>query len=261
MMKFFLLSAAALFAGTALAAADDLPNRAAAATPVVVNPTFNWTGFYAGVHGAWIRDDGDAVRSGLAGVPAISVPSRAGLSDDGLGGGGQIGYQMQFGNLVAGIETDFTLADVGRARSSVNPASADPACGCTAVTELSSEMNWFGSVRGRVGVAVPDLGTFSGRTLLYVTGGLAYAQIEHRGQITVTPPGVELQTSSDSVKVGFTVGAGAEIALTQNVSIKSETLYYNLEDESLTLARVDDQAVYRFKNEGWISRVGVNVRF
>lgn len=260
-MKFFLLSAAALFAGTALAAADELPNRAAAATSVIVNPTLNWTGFYAGVHGGWIRDDGDAVRSGLAGVPAISVPSRAGLGDDGLGGGGQIGYQVQFGSLVAGLEADFTLTDVGRSRSVVSPASTDPACGCTAVTELSSEMSWFGSVRGRVGVAVPDLGTFFDRSLIYLTGGLAYAQIEHRGQITVTPPGVELQAASDNVKMGFTVGAGTEIALTQNVSVKSETLYYNLEDENLTLARAGDQAVYRFKNDGWISRVGVNVRF
>jgi outer membrane immunogenic protein len=261
MMKFLLLSAAALIAGTALAAADDLPNRAAAATSVIVNPTLNWAGFYAGVHGAWIRDNGDAVRSGLAGVPAISVPSRVGLSDDGLGGGGQIGYQVQFGSLVAGLEADFTLTDVGRTRSSVNPASADPACGCTAVTELSSEMSWFGSVRGRVGVAVPELGTFFDRTLLYVTGGLAYAQIDHQGQITVTPPGVRLQATSDNVKIGFTVGAGTEIALTQNVSIKSETLYYKLEDERLTLARAGDQAVYRVKNDGWISRVGVNVRF
>jgi outer membrane immunogenic protein len=66
---------------------------------------------------------------------------------------------------------------------------------------------------------------------------------------------------SDNVKMGFTIGAGTEIASTQNVSIKSETLYYNLEDESLTLARAGDQAVYRFENDGWISRVGVNVRF
>ncbi|MCB5176785.1 outer membrane protein [Microvirga lenta] len=253
MMKFLLLSAAALIAGTALAAADDLP--------VIVNPTLNWTGFYAGVHGAWIRNIGDAVRTGIVGVPATAVPNRTNLGDDGLGGGGQIGYQMQFGNVVAGIETDFTLADVGRARSSVSPASADPACQCTATTELSSEMNWFGSVRGRVGVAVPDLGTFFDRSLIYLTGGLAYAQIEHRGQITVTPPGVGLQATSDDVKTGFTVGAGTEIALTQNVSIKSETLYYNLKDENLTLARAGDQAAYRFKSDGWISRIGVNVRF
>ncbi|MEZ0167549.1 outer membrane protein [Microvirga sp. TS319] len=260
-MKFLLLSAAALMAGTAVAAADDLPNRVSTVTPVIAQSAFNWTGFYAGVQGAWIRDDGDAVRTGLAGVPAISVPNRAGLGDNGLGGGGQIGYQMQFGSLVAGLEADFTLTDVGRSRSSVNPASADPACQCTATTTLTSEMNSFGSVRGRVGVAMPSLGTFFDRTLLYVTGGLAYAQIEHRGQIAVTPPGIELQTVRDDVKMGFTVGAGTEIALTQNVSIKSETLYYNLGDERLTLARAGDQAVYRFKNDGWISRVGANVRF
>jgi outer membrane immunogenic protein len=260
MMK-LLLATIALIAGTTLAAADDLSNRSAAVTPVIVNPIFNWTGFYAGVHGSWIRDEGDAVRIGLTGVPATAVPNRAGLSDNGLGGGGQIGYQMQFGSLVAGLEADFALSDVGRSRSIVNPASADPACQCTATTELSSEMNWFGSVRGRVGVAVPSLGTFFDNSLIYLTGGLAYAQIEHQGQITVTPPGVSLQTMRDNVKIGFTVGAGAEIALTQNVSIRSETLYYNLEDESLTLARAGDQATYRFKNDGWISRVGVNVRF
>ncbi|MBS7455477.1 hypothetical protein KHP60_24650 [Microvirga sp. 3-52] len=49
--------------------------------------------------------------------------------------------------------------------------------------------------------------------------------------------------------------------LTQNISIRSETLYYNLTDETLTLARAGDQVSYRFKNDGWISRVGVNVRF
>jgi outer membrane immunogenic protein len=260
MMKFLLVTAA-LIAGTTLAAADDLSNRSAAFTPVIVNPTLNWTGFYAGIHGSLIRDDGDAVRTGLAGVPATAVPNRAGLSDNGLGGGGQMGYQMQFGSLMAGLEADFALSDVGRSRSIVNPASADPACQCTATTELSSEMSSFGSVRGRIGVAVPDLGTFFDRSLIYLTAGLAYAQIEHRGQITVTPPGVRLQSTSDNVKMGFTIGAGTEIALTQNVSIKSETLYYNLEDERLTLARAGDQAVYRFKNDGWISRVGVNVRF
>jgi catechol 2,3-dioxygenase-like lactoylglutathione lyase family enzyme len=50
-------------------------------------------------------------------------------------------------------------------------------------------------------------------------------------------------------------------AITHNVSIKTETLYYNLEDDSLTLARAGDQVIYRFENDGWISRVGVNVRF
>jgi outer membrane immunogenic protein len=79
--------------------------------------------------------------------------------------------------------------------------------------------------------------------------------------ITVTPSGVGPQGSSNEWTTGFVIGAGTEHMLTQSVSIKSETLYYNLRDDSLTLARAGDQAVYRFKNDGWISRVGVNVRF
>ncbi|MEZ0167545.1 outer membrane protein [Microvirga sp. TS319] len=62
-------------------------------------------------------------------------------------------------------------------------------------------------------------------------------------------------------KTGFMIGAGTEHRLTQNVSLKTETLYYNLEDETLTLARSVSQATYRFKNDGWISRIGLNVRF
>ncbi|MBO1909619.1 hypothetical protein J4G37_33030 [Microvirga sp. 3-52] len=70
-----------------------------------------------------------------------------------------------------------------------------------------------------------------------------------------------LQASSEEWTTGFVIGAGTAHMLTQNISIRSETLYYNLTDETLTLARAGDQVSYRFKNDGWISRVGVNVRF
>ncbi len=57
------------------------------------------------------------------------------------------------------------------------------------------------------------------------------------------------------------VGGGTESAITSNISIKTETLYYNLEDDRLILRRAGDQARYRFAHDGWISRVGLNVRF
>lgn len=255
-MKPLLLSAAALIAGTALAAAADLPNRVAVAPPVMVSPVFSWTGFYMGVHGAWIRDEGSAVRTGVLGVPASAVPDRASLRDSGFGGGGQIGYQMEFGSLVAGLEADLTATDVGRSRSGVGAVAP-----FSLQTDLSSEMSWLGSVRGRVGIALPGPGPFVEHSLVYVTGGLAYAKIEHRGQITVSPSGLGPEAASDSLKAGFVIGAGTEIALTSRLSIKTEMLYYNLEDETLVLQRAGDQASYRFANDGWTSRVGVNVRF
>jgi outer membrane immunogenic protein len=255
-MKTLLLSAATLIAATAMASAADLPGRVAPAAPVLAVPAFSWSGFYAGVHGAWISDSGGAERTGVAGVSPAALPVRAGLSDSGVGGGAQIGYLWDFGSVVAGVEADLTAMDVGRSRSGIGTEGA-----FSLRTDLSSQLNWFGTLKGRVGVTMPSFLPFVERTLVYATGGLAYAQIDRQAQITVTPPGVGPQASSDEWTTGFVIGGGSEYALTRNVSLKSETLYYRLQDETLTLARAGDQASYRFKNDGWISRVGLNVRF
>ena len=254
-MKTLLLSASALIVLTSLAAAADLPSPSAVAVPKAP-PVFSWNGFYAGFHGAWLRDDGEAVRSSLTGVPADVVPVRAGLSASGLGGGAQIGHLWQFGRFVAGLETDLSLLDLDRTRSFESDLG-----GATLRTDLSTQMNLFGTVKGRLGVTMPSLLPVVQQSLVYVTGGLAYVQIERQGQVTVTPPGVGPQARSEGWTTGFVIGAGTEHMLTQTISIKSETLYYNLTDETLTLARAGDQVSYRFKNDGWISRIGLNVRF
>lgn len=255
-MKTLVLSLSALIAGTAMAAAADLPGRAAPLPPVSAVPGITWSGFYAGVHGAWIRDNGEAERTGVVGVSPDALPTRLGLSDSGLGGGAQIGHLWQFGSVVAGLEADLTAMDVGRSRSF---EGVDGPFGL--LTELSSQVSWFGTVKGRLGLTMPSLLPVVQQSLVYVTGGLAYARIEHQGQVTVTPPGVGPQARSEEWTTGFALGAGTEHRLTQTVSIKSETLYYKLADEKLTLARAGDEAVYRFRNDGWISRVGLNVRF
>lgn len=255
-MTRLLLSLSALIAATSMACAADLPQRAVPLPPAPAAAAVDWSGFYAGVHGAFLRDDGKAVRTGLSGVSPGVLPARAGLSDSGFGGGAQIGYLWDFGRVVAGLEADLTAMDVGRHRGSVGvegPFSLD--------TDLSSRMSLFGSLKGRLGLALPGLVPFVERSLVYVTGGLAVAQIEHRGTITVAPLGLGPEASSDGWTTGFVIGAGTEHRLTPTVSLKTETLYYDLGDETLTLARAGDQARYRFDNDGWISRVGLNVRF
>ncbi|MGO4388631.1 outer membrane protein [Microvirga sp. 2YAF29] len=101
--------------------------------------------------------------------PGFRLPpctTHAGLSASALGGGAQVGYLWDFGSMVAGIEADLTALDVGRSRS------FDGADGAFAVrTDLGSQMNWFGAVKGRMGLSMPSF-------LPLFIGGLAYAQIE-----------------------------------------------------------------------------------
>ncbi|WP_134497368.1 outer membrane protein [Microvirga pakistanensis] len=255
-MKRLLLSLSALIAGTSVSAAADLPGRAAPVAPVLPAAALSWTGFYAGVHGAWIRDAGEAVRTSVLGVSPAALPARAGLTDTGLGGGAQIGYLWDFGRLVAGVEADLTVLDVGRSRSFEGEEAP-----FALRTDLSSQMSLFGSVKGRLGMALPGVLPFVEGSLVYVTGGLAMARIERQGRITVEPVGLGPQASHEDWRTGFVVGAGSEHRLTPTLSLKTETLYYNLQDDTLTLARSASQASYRFKNDGWISRVGLNLRF
>jgi outer membrane immunogenic protein len=248
------LASAALLALASAASAADLPRRAAPPTFVAAAPVFTWTGFYVGVHGAWIRNDSDAVRA-EADLPADFVPARVGLYEDGFGGGGQIGYLVQFGSIVAGLEADITAADIERTRTiTLTP-------GPVVDTRVSSEMKYFGTVKGRLGLTFPSFLSFFQQTMVYVTGGLGYADVEHRAQIAVGAGGFSDGQTIDGTRLGFVVGGGTENAITNNISLKTETVYYNLEDETVTLRSGGDRARYRFENDGWISKIGLNIRF
>lgn len=100
------------------------------------------------------------------------------------------------------------------------------------------------------------------RTLLYVTGGLAYANFSNRGYSNPTNGlGTEGQ-DSEGVKFGWTVGAGVEYALTGHISLKAESLYVDC-------AKAKGDGYYNgcctcrssFKHSATIARVGVNYKF
>ena len=74
------------------------------------------------------------------------------------------------------------------------------------------QLNWFGTLRGRVGILPTD------RWLLYVTGGLAYGDLES----SIGP------VSISKTKAGWTVGVGVEAALWDRWTWKVEYLYMDL---------------------------------
>ena len=61
------------------------------------------------------------------------------------------------------------------------------------------------------------------RTLIYITGGLAY------GGLNANPV-----TGDATSNVGWTIGGGLEYAFTNNWTVKLEGLYVNLEEDDRT---------------------------
>ncbi len=137
-------------------------------------------------------------------------------------GGGQIGYNDAFNNLVAGIEADFSGFDFPAAKIP-NSSRAD----WGSDTRVSVGMNWLSTVRGRLGVAMD-------RWLLYGTGGVAFSDGEYRNPTLNAVPrcGGGLIDARGDMDTGWTVGGGAEFAWMANWTAKAEYLFVRFDGDA-----------------------------
>jgi outer membrane immunogenic protein len=120
---------------------------------------------------------------------------------DGFDGGAYIGANYQWNQFVLGVEADALIS------------GADGGTG-----GIGAEQDWSASLRARAGIGLDQF-------LLYGTGGVAAS-------------GVELSdaTSSDNNTLwGWTLGAGAEAMLKDNVTARVEYRYTDYEGETFTL--------------------------
>jgi outer membrane immunogenic protein len=224
MKRFTLLACggllAAAMAGPSLAADLHPPLKA----PVYVAP-FSWSGFYVGINGgyAW----GTAKMTNVIG--SQSFDTNGGLV------GGTLGYNLQTGNWVWGLEGDF---DASWLKGDDNTAPL-----CAGGVSCEFKQTWFATARGRIGYAFD-------RWLPFVTGGLAVGD----GKITV--PSNNTQTDT---RTGWTAGAGLEWAFMGAWSAKIEYLYADLGTKTCAAATcgiaTDVEATQN------IVRLGVNYRF
>jgi len=265
-MKKILLSATALsLALTASAFAADLPTKKAPIVPPPPPPT--WTGFYVGLNAGGSFSDSTSVNvvstpvflnSAPALVPfagnaaaAAALAGTAFLSNNtgGFLGGGQIGYNYQFGSglggfgsaWVAGIEADIQgVSGSGGSQwvASGGPLPTPPFLPGSAIiglTQATKSLDYIGTVRGRIGFL------FTPTFLLYGTGGLAYGGVSSRTtqlSAAIDPTAVLFPTAFTSgwgtagsysdTRVGWTAGAGLEWMFAPNWSAKVEYLYYDL---------------------------------
>lgn len=163
----------------------------------------------------------DAFNPGYCNGAANGAEASDGCSDDKsrYGYGVRIGFDQRIGNgpVVAGLLVEGALSESEDYSTgfSTTPASY------TFVRGLDKSV----ALRGRLGVS-PG----SGRGLLYVTGGVAYADIDHDFVTTNTANSFTM-TNDDDWQLGGQIGAGGELYLTDNISFGLEYLYSRYDDD------------------------------
>jgi outer membrane immunogenic protein len=235
------LAASVLAAGAAKAA--DLPRTSAPPPVVQALPIFTWTGFYVGINGGYVFETGKSRVNGLAASDGLKTLG------EGYTIGVTAGYNQQFGNFVAGIEGDINYVDLGKTVTAIGGGF-----GAT-VTQNTS---YLATIRGRLGVAFD-------RALVYGTGGLAMG--DHYAATAVSGFGFGWDGIKDNdIRFGYTVGAGLEYAITNNLSAKIEYLYYDLGKHDYASTQVSGPVAVggfttRAENKGNLVRAGINYRF
>ncbi len=225
-MRVTLLLAATLAVAVSAAAFAQPPHPMPPAMP-------SWTGAYVGLNigGSFGHSRSDYSTTSSNGSESTSDS----VNINGMIVGAQAGYNYQFSqNYVAGIEADFQGSnEQGDDNPLVchNPFACDFGNINDAYTE---QLQWFGTVRGRLGYLVTP------SVLLYGTGGLAYGELRRdddyiyssflfcnsppAGAGACTPQG----NSTRGVQLGWTAGGGVETKLWGNWSGRIEYLYMQL---------------------------------
>ena len=189
---------------TSVAAAAELaPNYYGGPTPYFA---FSWVGPYVG---ATLGYEWGSIENN---------PTRP----NGVAGGFEAGFNWQNGNLIYGGEADISF-------SAANDTFAP--------WQFSNP--WFGTARGRVGIAANSV-------LLFGTAGLAY------GELTGTSSG---NPSESRASLGWVVGLGAEVSFAQHWSAKAEWLYFNLDDHHFSVTAANNGLAAN------LIRLGLNYHF
>jgi opacity protein-like surface antigen len=181
-------------------------------------PEFTWSGFYVGAN----FGGGFGVGSGLSGfgTDATLAPNAfwafPGPNPGGVLGGLQAGHLWQFDRFVVGVEADMQAAGLSGSSKGFGTS-----LGALSTLATHQTIDWFGTIRGRVGYAVaPTL-------LLYGAGGFAYGGGGYEFSF-FGGDGLSGLGFHESTRTGWTAGAGLEWAFLPDWSARLEYLYVDL---------------------------------
>ncbi|MYZ49751.1 outer membrane protein [Propylenella binzhouense] len=234
LLRLCALSGLALAGSPVLAA--DIPDYGYGAAPAATGYPATWSGPYLGVSLGGGVGNHDATYS-AGGAPVAGVD---GIGGEGFVIDGTIGYDAQVGgNFVVGVLGDIYWSNLG--------SDAFAISGGTRV-DGDIDAKWGFDLLARAGIAVNP------STLLYALGGYSWEKFE--ASFVATPGGAA--GSQEESFGGWTLGAGIETKLTDNVSVKAEYRYTRFDDADYG---VPGGGSINIEPSTHTARFGINYRF
>jgi len=255
--------AARLFAATVslavvstAAAAADMPLKAPPSPPV-----YQWTGCYIGINGgAGASSSNFNANVGVGTYLTGSDPATVGADGGGsanqtkLAGGGQLGCNWQINTVVFGIEGDF---DYFHSDSNFYNNTDTLAAGTAFVAGQSLTTNYLATVRPRIGIAAD-------RNFAYITGGVAFTDVNYTVSYADAAGGAGSASASKSL-TGWVVGAGWEYAFVDHWTLRFEYLFSSFPSTSASGTIVGPGGTNPLSGSGdlviQVARAGMNYKF
>lgn len=224
-----------IFISTAVAA------MLASGSAFAQSAAFNWTGFYLGAYGGFGSSQLTATDIGdPAATPWYILGHQFTSAPTSFVGGGEIGYNYQFGQLVVGAEANAGYFNHNGSTLYDNTLGHSD-------TSIVSSGGLNSTLRGRLGVT-------AGRALVYATGGLAATDATAK----VVSFGSFISPNSN-LSLGWTIGGGMEYAVTDNWSVKVEYLHDDFGQSNVTLAGTTSS--FNIRSTDDTVRLGINYLF
>ena len=198
----------------------------------------DWTGIYAGINIGYSELDVGGIFDVGGGEAQLST-----LDPEAINGGITLGYNYQSGRFVYGIEADYVWTDMSDQLVDLD----------TDTQRVSAD--WFSTIRARFGVT-------TGPMLVYLTGGVAFTEVDLDVEINSINNPDRLSTS----ETGLAYGAGVEYIVMNGVTLKGEFLHFDFDKAYVTnlgsrLDQLNDgDAGDNFSIKGIdVVRIGMNV--
>jgi outer membrane immunogenic protein len=248
----FVLCGFAITAVPAQAADMGVPSRSY--YPPLPPAIYDWTGIYLGGHvGGGILTD--SVSQNGVSLGGFNLANTGNLRPAAVIGGAQVGANYEFAPWVVGIEGAWTgsAIDGNTLIGCTGVCSIPPTPTLVASERFTSQAQWFAALTGRVGYAANDW-------LFYAKAGGAWMRVRYTEDLLTTAGGgvtAATQVITDN-RTGFTVGAGIEFGLVENLSAKIEYDFYDFGSKNYNFSTITPVSV---SSNLHTIIVGLNYRF